>query len=264
MSILKEYEKNKENIGSEKYDAIYEYLKEVSNKMSIEYSEELDKIDFSSINYKNEIIKLRNKYKNNMISLDDVLHKKEEWLKFEMWYNENHLKRDIKILNTWVVDDEEIYCNAILYENNKQVANITASFDEYSLKYSIGNEESEMSDDFIKKAFKILIYDDFKYYVELPKISKCSKLLKEIYDSVCSTDSSMCHITDEEWEELYSEDYDNKDFENLKLEVENLGLQEVIGINDYEYKIIGYADLETRFNDDRHIKAIETDVVNEL
>lgn len=121
-----------------------------------------------------------------------------------------------------------------------------------------------MSDDFIEKAFKILIYDDFKNYVELPKISKCSKLLKEIYDSVCSTDSSMCHITDEEWEELYSEDYDNKDFENLKLEVENLGLQEVIGINDYEYKIIGYADLETRFNDDRHIKAIETDVVNEL
>ena len=47
----------------------------------------------------------------------------------------------------------------------------------------------------------------------------------------------MCHITDEEWEELYSEDYDDKDFENLKLEVENLGLQEVIGINDYEYKI---------------------------
>ena len=74
----------------------------------------------------------------------------------------------------------------------------------------------------------------------------------------------MGHITDEEWEELYSEDYDDKDFENLKLEVENLGLQEVIGINDYKYKIIGYADLETRFNDDRHIKAIETDVVNEL
>ena len=60
------------------------------------------------------------------------------------------------------------------------------------------------------------------------------------------------------------EDYDDKDFENLKLEVENLGLQEVIGINDYKYKIIGYTDLETRFNDDRHIKTIEKDVVNEL
>ena len=64
----------------------------------------------------------------------------------------------------------------------------------------------------------------------------------------------MCYITDEDWKEFYSDEYTDKDFENLKLEVEKYGLKDVVGINDGEYKILGYGDLETRFNDDRRLE----------
>ena len=41
---------------------------------------------------------------------------------------------------------------------------------------------------------------------------------------------------------------------NLKKEVKELGLQEVITFDDAEYKIVGWGDLETRFNDDRYLQ----------
>ena len=253
MSILQEYEKIRETIGYEKYDAIDEYLKEICKKDNLDkYFKEMNKIDFSSPDFNNEIVQLKDKY--NIVLLDDVLYKNEEWVKFETWYSENHLHRNIEILNTWLSDYDDLCCNAILSENGKQVANIIASYDENSLRYSIGNKDSEMSEDFVKKAFKNLIYDDFDTYLNLPKISECSSLLQEIYDNVCSSDASMCHITDEDWKEFYSDEYTDKDFENLKLEVEKYGLKDVVGINDGEYKILGYGDLETRFNDDRRLE----------
>ena len=43
----------------------------------------------------------------------------------------------------------------------------------------------------------------------------------------------------------------DNDLKKLMVEVEKYGLQEVITFNDGEYKILGYGDLETRFNDDR-------------
>ena len=44
------------------------------------------------------------------------------------------------------------------------------------------------------------------------------------------------------------------DIDNLKKEVKELGLQEVITFDDAEYKIVGWGDLETRFNDDRYLQ----------
>ena len=64
----------------------------------------------------------------------------------------------------------------------------------------------------------------------------------------------MCHITKTDWEKFYSDDFSNKDFENLKKEIKKYHLEDVIGINDCEYMIVGYGDLETRFNDDRNIE----------
>ena len=111
-----------------------------------------------------------------------------------------------------------------------------------------------MTETFIKKAFQTLIYDDFKSYLELPKISDCSKLLQEIYDNVCESDATMCHISDEDWNDYYSDNYSDNDIEVLKEEIKKYGLSEVIGIGDDDYKIVGYGDLETRFNDDRKLE----------
>ena len=40
----------------------------------------------------------------------------------------------------------------------------------------------------------------------------------------------------------------------LKEEIKKYNLEDVITLNNYEYKVIGWGDLETRFNDDRNIE----------
>lgn len=164
------------------------------------------------------------------------------------------LDSNIKILGTWLTDYDDMRCNAIIIQDNKEVANIIASYDECDLRHSIGNKDSEMNEEFIKRAFQTLIYDEIKDYLKLPKISNCSKLLQDIYDTVCESDATMCHISDEEWNDYYIDNYSEDDIEVLKEEIKKYGLDEIIGINDGEYKIVGYGDLETRFNDDRRLE----------
>ena len=91
----------------------------------------------------------------------------------------------IEILDIWQSDFDDLRCNAILYKNGKQVANIIVSYDETNLRYSIGNKDSVMSEASVREAFKNLIYCDFDVYLKLPKISEASKLLQSIYDDVC-------------------------------------------------------------------------------
>ena len=64
----------------------------------------------------------------------------------------------------------------------------------------------------------------------------------------------MCHITQEDWNQFYKDNFTEKDIDNLKKEVKELGLQEAITFDDAEYKIVGWGDLETRFNDDRYLQ----------
>ena len=78
--------------------------------------------------------------------------------------------------------------------------------------------------------------------------------LQEIYDNVCESDATMCHITEEDWQEIYADRYTDKDIENLKTEVKKYKLEDVVTFDDEEYKIIGWGDLETRFNDDRNLE----------
>lgn len=171
-----------------------------------------------------------------------------------IWINENIKSRKVEVLNIWKTDFDDLQCNAILYQNNKPLANIIASYDECELRHELGDKDTEMTKIFVTNAFKSLIYRDFKKYLELPNISKCSKLLQEIYDCVCESDISMCHITEEDWREDYSDRFNAKDLKKLQGEVEKYGLQGVIAFNDGEYKILGYEDLQTRFNDDRTIE----------
>lgn len=149
-------------------------------------------------------------------------------------------KMKVEILSVWKTDYDDIKCNAILYENGKPFANIIESFD------------LDINDKYKEDRIKEILLDDFEKIYKIPKLSKTSRLMKEIYDNVCNSDSSMCHISDEDWKEHYADRYSNKDVEKLKQEVKKYGLENVLTFdNDDEYKIIGWGDLETRFNDDR-------------
>lgn len=254
MSIFQDFETIRDNIGHEKYDMIENYLESICTQDNIDqYFKEMNTIwKLPPTKWNDKANQLKEKY--GVILLDDVLHKSEEWAKYEDWYNKNHLHRIIKILGTWSTDYDDIRCNAILYQDEKEVANIIASYDESDIRYSIGDQYSELNEDFVKNAFKSLIYQDFDSYLELPKISECSKLLQEIYDTVCESDSTMCHIDDIDW--IYMKEnygFEDKDIIELQNEIDKYGLKEVITINEDGYKIVGYGDLETRFNDDRNL-----------
>lgn len=90
MSILQEYEQIKLKIGKEKYSAINLYLKEKCPQKNYEkYEQELKKIwtlppDQWSI--KDQELKK----KNGVIFLSDILYKKDEWDKYNKWYNKEY------------------------------------------------------------------------------------------------------------------------------------------------------------------------------
>lgn len=253
MSIMQEYEEIKKKIGKRKFNMIEDYLDEICPKEKIIiYEKELSKINGEDFCYwLDKKKKLMKKY--GVIFLNDVIYQKQEWEKFEKWYQEKDNNKEIKILNTWLTDYDDMGCNAIIKIAGKEVANIIASYDETDLRYTFGDDNTEMNDEYIKKAFKELILTDLDNYLKLPKVSECSKLLQSIYDDVCTSDASMCHITKEDWDDFYSDDYTNEDFENLKSEIKKFGLEDVVDIYDGVYKIIGYGNLETMFNDDRNL-----------
>ena len=189
MSILQEYEMIRNGIGHDKFDSIGEYLNILCSEEQYEkYEKELQTIN--NLPYEKWVEKKKElEAKYNIVYLSDILYKPEYWEKYEEWYNENHLHRKVDIVDTWSTDYDDLRCNALLYENDKEIANVIASYDETDLRYSIGDKDSEMNEDFVKRAFKNLIYYEFDKYLELPKISECSNLLQEIYDCVCESDS---------------------------------------------------------------------------
>ena len=214
MSIMQEYEQIRREMGEKKYDSIEKYIDNHPN-----------------------------------VLLSDILYKPEHYINFDKWYNWKILNRKVKVNSIYETSFDDVRCDAVLYQNDKAVANIIASYDAKEMNFRCNNNP-----DLAKEALRVAILDDFDKYIELPKISKCSKLLQDIYDDVCQSDASMCHITSEDWNEFYKEDFTDKDVDDLKKEVKELGLQEVITFDDAEYKIIGWGDLETRFNDDRYLQ----------
>lgn len=55
-------------------------------------------------------------------------------------------------------------------------------------------------------------------------------------------------------ERLLRKFFNEIDIIKLKEEIKKYNLEDVITLNNYEYKVIGWGDLETRFNDDRNIE----------
>ena len=214
MSILQEYEQIRREMGEKKYDSIEKYIDTHPD-----------------------------------VLLSDILYKPEHYINFDKWYNWKILNRKVRVNGIYQTDFDDVRCDAVLYQNDKAVASIIASYDANEMNFRCGNKP-----ELAKEVLRTSILDDFDSYLNLPKLSKCSKLLQDIYDDVRESDSSMCHITDGDWNEFYSYEYTGKDIDNLKKEVKELGLDEVITFNDMEYKIIGWGDLETRFNDDRYLQ----------
>ncbi len=150
-------------------------------------------------------------------------------------------KTDVKINHLWLSDYGDIRCNATIYIHGKPKANIIASFDR-EIHPDWKNSQNEYKED---------IKNNIEEYLYMPKLSKCSKLLQEIYDNVCQSDATMCHITEEDWQNDYASKYSCIDIETLQKEVKKYNLEDVITFNEQEYKIIAWGDLETRFNDNR-------------
>ena len=101
MSIMQDYEKAKQFIGEEKYNAIEKYLNEICPKENYDkYEKELNNlIDIPSDEWLKKKEELENKY--GIIFLSDVLYKPDEWRKFEIWYKER--------IHTFIIE---------LWENN--------------------------------------------------------------------------------------------------------------------------------------------------
>ena len=163
----------------------------------------------------------------------------------EMVQNEIIKDLAVEIHDIWLTDNEDVKCNATILLNGKERANIITRFDRIDYA-DWKNSQKEIKEEIIA---------DWEKYLRLPNISKCSKLLKEIYKSVCESDASMCHITDEDWQTYYKDRYTDKDIDTLQEEIKKYHLEDVITLkNDDDYKIIGWGDLETKFNNDTMIR----------
>lgn len=254
MSILQEFEDVKAIIGHDKFDAIENYLKNICPQDTVEkYFKELNTIwETSPDLWGEKIEKLKKKY--GVVLLNDILYKKEESIKFNNWYNENIKQNKVEIINFWLRDFvDDIGVNAILYKNGVAVANIADSFEETDVRYNIAETHTELTDELTTLSLTDLLYNHFDNYLNLPKISNCSKLLQNIFDDIYASDSEMLHITYSDWDEFYQEDYSDKDIDILKNEINKYNLQTVLEVDNGEYKILGYGDLITFFNDDRNL-----------
>ena len=153
-----------------------------------------------------------------------------------------------KILNYWS-NSNDLYVNYIVEDTEtKQEANAIDIYNTSDLNCDYNNSSEEE----IEKALKTLLKENDGIEFKLPKASSLSPLLQYIYDSICESDSNMCHIDYNDWEELKEDnDFLEEDINILKKEIEKYNLYDYITIDDGEYKICGYGGLQCFVNDDR-------------
>lgn len=219
MSILQEYEQIKKEIGEEKWHSIDTYIKGHHPELR----------------------------------LDQIIYNSDNWINFEKWFYKEIKIINVNVLDVWKSDYDDYRANVEIGKGEIFYGNVIASYDENTIRDLTMNLDSPLCEKELKNAFGVLVASSFEDYINLPKISDVSPLLKEIYDSVCESDATMCHITNEDWNDYYADNYSDTDVEVLEEEIKKYGLDEVIGIDEGEYKIIGYGDLETRFIDNSHL-----------
>lgn len=158
------------------------------------------------------------------------------------------MKYQYNLLNYWNNQDD-LYVNYVVEDlETNEKANVI----DYYNTSDIGCDYKTSSIEVIENALYRLIEKNNGSKFNMPKVSKLSPLLKYVYDHVCESESNMCHIDYTDWEEL-KEDYDfiDEDVNTLNNEIKKYNLDDLIIIDDGEYKICGYGCLQTMFNDDR-------------
>ena len=230
MSIFQEYEEIKKMVGKEKWESIDEYINKVHPELR----------------------------------LDQIIYNSNNWIEFEKWFYKNLKGSTVNVCDVWQTDYGDYKALAEIGKNKELEGTIITSYDEQVIRNITDKEKSSLTVNELKNAFAVLICSDIEKYLKLPTISNVSKLLKEIYDCVVTSECSMCHIDYNEWEDFY-DDYNERDIEQLKKEIEKYNLKEVIEIDNGEYKIVGYGDLETRFLDDRnYCKELDSNITDKI
>lgn len=230
MSIFQEYEEIKKMVGKEKWESIDEYINKVHPELR----------------------------------LDQIIYNSNNWIEFEKWFYKNLKGSTVNVCDVWETDYGDYKALAEIGKNKELKGTIITSYDEQVIRNITDKEKGSLTVNELKNAFAVLICSDIEKYLKLPTISNVSKLLKEIYDCVVTSECSMCHIDYNEWED-FSDDYNERDIEQLKKEIEKYNLEEVIEIDNGEYKIIGYGDLETRFLDDRnYCKELDLNITDKI
>ncbi len=170
-------------------------------------------------------------------------------MKYDLSYLNEPTDREFQILSSVGTDYGDTKFQCLLFENEKEVGDVIISLE----------IDDNTREDLMINEVKDYLNEKFDNLINLPKISECSPLLQEIYETVATSDSNMCHIDSEDWKEYWSDQYSLDDVEILKQEVNKYNLDEVLEIGDlsFEYFIIGYGDLDTRFNDDRKFEKDE-------
>ena len=230
MSIFQEYEEIKKMVGKEKWESIDKYINKVHPELR----------------------------------LDQIIYNSNNWIEFEKWFYKNLKGSTVNVCDVWQTDYGDYKALAEIGKNKELEGTIITSYDEQVIRNITDKEKSSLTVNELKNAFAVLICSDIEKYLKLPTISNVSKLLKEIYDCVVTSECSMCHIDYNEWEDFY-DDYNERDIEQLKKEIEKYNLKEVIEIDNGEYKIVGYGDLETRFLDDRnYCKELDSNITDKI
>ena len=230
MSIFQEYEEIKKMVGKEKWESIDEYINKVHPELR----------------------------------LDQIIYNSNNWIEFEKWFYKNLKGSTVNVCDVWKTDYGDYKALAEIGQNKELNGTIITSYDEQVIRNITDIEKGSLTVNELKNAFAVLICSDIEKYLKLPTISNVSKLLKEIYDCVVTSECSMCHIDYNEWEDFY-DDYNERDIEQLKKEIEKYNLEEVIEIDNGEYKIVGYGDLETRFlNDRNYCKELDSNITDKI
>ncbi len=157
------------------------------------------------------------------------------------------MKYKYKIINYWN-DQDDLYVNYTIEDQKTlEIANVIDYYNIYDIKCDYNNSSIEE----IENALYSLIEKNNGREFSLPKVSELSPLLKYVYNFVCESESNMCHIDYNDWNDL-KENYDftEEDILTLQEEIEKYNLNNLIILNDNEYKICAYGCLQTMFNDD--------------
>lgn len=133
------------------------------------------------------------------------------------------------------------YAEALLYKDEKPIARVIEGC---NIDYV--NEKMNYYYQSLEEFFEDYIYSNYDSYLKLPQIDNCSKLLQDIYCTVETSESCMCYISEDEWNNYYDE-YSDKDLIKLEKEIKKYNLKDVLTIDEDEYKILAYGDLQTKF-----------------